>query len=199
MSENCEQFWLECPIALFQNFDIVPEKSMCHNNKLNAATRLAVLVSVVLYFAEIKNWYIFLGLSIALIIALKYLFCNKSDKKEGYKTIQTLNPVWYHEQELDPIESIDTFCDNDYEMLDDGIVDDIEYIDTEYQPKRWFGVSRLMPDEEEQLEGLDRRQLQQLNTSKFADREVEARESIVHIFKKELQERFEPDEYYESY
>lgn len=192
---ECEQFWLESPVALFDSLDIVPEKSMCINSKLNAATRLAILISIVLYVAKIKEWRLFLGGALIFIV-LVFFACRGS--KEGFRAIQTLNPVWYHDQTT-PIESIDSMCNQDYEMIDDNYTNDVEYIDTEYRPKLYFGHSNLMPDEEDQYEGLDRVQLQRLNTEKFANRTIEARESMVQIFKKELEERFEPDEYYESY
>lgn len=192
---ECEKFWLECPVQLFKSLDIVPEKSMCVGSKLNALTRLALLISLVLFVAKIKEWYMFL-IGALVFVVFSYFVCNGT--KEGFSGIQTLNPVWYHDQST-PIESIDAMCNQDYELVDDHYTNDVEYIDTEYRPRLYFGVSRLMPDEEDQFENLDRQQLQRLNTEKYADRTIEARESIVQIFKKELEERFEPDEYYESY
>lgn len=197
---ECEKFWLEHPLSLFTNFDILPERSMCTSSKLNAATRLSLVIALVLYFAKIENWYLFLAVSLTFIVLLKYVFCKQLSREE-YTSIPTLNPVWYHDQST-PIESIDSRCGEDFELISDDasyIENDIEYVDDEFQPRRFFGVSNLMPGEEEQPENLDRKQLQQLNSCKFADRTVEARESIVHIFKKQMAERFEPDEYYESY
>lgn len=193
---ECEKFWLECPLSLFESFDIIPEKSMCTNSKLNAATRLAILISIVLYFAKIKEWYLFLGGALTLIILSKYVFC--SGTKEGYKEIPTLTPVWFHKEPITPVEQLDAICNADFEMVEDE-VDDVEYVDDEYQPRRHLGISNMMPDEEELPDHMDRRQLQQLNTSRYADRIVAAREDVVKFFKKEMQERFEPDEYYEGY
>lgn len=197
--ETCEKFWLERPLDLFVSFDILPEQSMCTGSKLNAATRLALVIAAVLYVAKIDEWRIFL-LSVLALIVFIFFMCRRNESREGYTDVQVLNPVRYHDQST-PVESIvDSMCDDDYELVDDNVyTNDVEYIDSEYKPRRYFGVSRLMPDEEDQYENLDRRQLQRINTEKYADRIVEARESIVEIFKKELNERFEPDEYYESY
>lgn len=193
---ECEKFWLRCPLSLFNSLDILPEKSMCTSEKLNALTRLAVLISLVLLIAGNDKWYLLLLGTIVFVI-VAYFLCNI--RKQGFKSIQTLNPIWYHDQST-PIESVDSMCNQDYELVDDTYVNDVQYIDTEYRPRLYFGTSKgLMPDEEDQFENLDRKQLRRLNTEKFANREIEARESIVQIFKKELNERFEPDEYYESY
>lgn len=198
-NEVCEKFWLERPIDLFSTFDILPEKSMCTGSKLNAATRLAFVISAVLYLSKIDEWKIFFFGTMAMLI-VAFFICRKNEKREGYSDVQVLNPVWFHDQST-PIESVvDNMCDDDYELVDNDVyTNDVEYIDSDYKPRRYFGVSKLMPDEEDRYDGFDRRQLQRINTEKYADRIVESREASVSIFKKEIQERFEPDEYYESY
>lgn len=202
---ECEKFWLEHPASLFSNFDILPERSMCANAKLNAATRLVLIISIVLLFSKINDWYMFLLAGISLVLFLKYAVCGQ---RENFTELplQPLNPILVHSQTT-PIESIDAINDTecgDYEMLgedggDSTPINDVEYVDEQYKPKRYFGYSNLMPHEEEVPEGMDRKQLQYLNTNRYAERMCEARDATTFFIRKEMQERFEPDEYYESY
>lgn len=228
---DCEKFWFEHPPAILHNFEILPEKSMCMDAKLNALTRLAIIISIILYFAKIEEWKYFAIGSIVFILVLRYIV-YRQQSKEGFDPsamalpaarncdgdIKTLTPVVYHDQSynghtpIDNIEGCKTCGINDtYEKIDDtpsnsqpnkcNLVNDVEYIDDEdYKPKNFFGVTSLMPDDEYdhvsgKYEGLDRKQLQYLNTQKQAEREIEAREGIVQFIKQEMDERFEPDEY----
>jgi len=198
---ECEKFWLEHPLSLFTDFNILPEKSMCTDSKLNAATRLVLVISAVLFFSKIDQWYVFMLASILFICLLKYAFCRN---KEGFTEIplQPLNPLLRHCQET-PIDAIDSHCDGDFEMLqsEDGetIVNDVEYIDDEYRPRRYFGVSQLMPHEEDQNDyDMDRRELQFLNTNRYAERICEARDATTYFVRREIEDRFGPDEYFES-
>jgi len=195
---ECEKFWLECPLSLFKHVDILPQKSMCEDSKLNAITRLALVISLVLFFSKIKEWRHFLIGSLVFVLFLKYII-KGCKEKENFKSVRVLNPISYNDQST-PIDYIDSICDGEADHYDHDLrEDDIEYIDDTFEPRNEFGVSRLMPDEEVQPEGMDRKQLQFMNNVKFAERTIEARESVVQFFKKELAERFEPDEYYESY
>lgn len=178
---ECEKFWLEKPVELVNNFDILPEKSMCMDSKLNAATRLALIISLVLFFSKIDKWQYFLVGSIVFIIVLKYIVYKP--KKENFKPcFKALNPIGYNSQST-PIEAIDRACDM------------VEYYDDEYEPKSAFGVSKLMPDEEGIDYNMDRNQLQFLNTNKYAERIVESRNATSMYFVQAMNERFADDEY----
>lgn len=65
-------FWAKDPCVLFQNFAIFPTPDMTKNEKLNALTRLAIMVSIIMYFMEYQHWFIFLVLSLLVIVILAY-------------------------------------------------------------------------------------------------------------------------------
>ena len=65
-------FWAKDPSVLFQNFAIFPTPDMTKNEKLNALTRLSIVVSMVMYFMEYQHWFIFLVLSLLVMVILAY-------------------------------------------------------------------------------------------------------------------------------
>ncbi|ALX27573.1 putative membrane protein [Golden Marseillevirus] len=82
-----EKFWAEDLADLFCSLSIVPTASMSLNAKLNAVTRLVIIVSVIAYFLGYQYWYVFLLVSLALLILFKYT--RKESKKEGFTIPQT--------------------------------------------------------------------------------------------------------------
>jgi hypothetical protein len=65
-------FWAKDPTVLFQNFVVFPTPDMTKDEKLNALTRLAIMVSIIMYFMEYQHWFIFLILSLLVIVILAY-------------------------------------------------------------------------------------------------------------------------------
>lgn len=81
-------FWLQKPCALFENLEILPCGDMSKEEKLNALTRLIILISLVLFVSEVKWWLQFLVLGIVFVIILSSSLCPT--KKEGF----TINPTY---------------------------------------------------------------------------------------------------------
>jgi len=65
-------FWAKDPGVLFRSFAIFPTPDMTKNEKLNALTRLAIAVSIIMYYMEYQHWFIFLILSLLVIVILAY-------------------------------------------------------------------------------------------------------------------------------
>jgi len=78
-----DSFWAKDPAALFQNFAVFPTPDMTKNEKLNALTRLAVAVSIIMYFMEYQHWFIFLILSLLVIVILAYAGGPESFRTES--------------------------------------------------------------------------------------------------------------------
>ena len=91
-------FWFQHPEVLVKNFDLWPLAHMSFNNKLNAISRLVILLSVI-GFAYTKNTRILiagvttLGVIIFLHQQRKQLMDN--EKREGF-TLQDLVPNQYY-------------------------------------------------------------------------------------------------------
>ena len=88
-----EKFWLEDPAALFSSFSILPQDGMTQNQKLNALTRLSLILSLILFGCGCGYAIYFLIGSLVVIVILKYAFhsqpfvsLNKSVNKSHNKS-----------------------------------------------------------------------------------------------------------------
>lgn len=72
MSNN-EKFWLESPNSLYSKLSIFPHCGMTDCERLNAMTRLIVVIAVILFFIPLASWWLFLILGILLILGLYYI------------------------------------------------------------------------------------------------------------------------------
>ncbi len=79
-------FWGKDPCALFSSLSIIPCPEMTKDEKLNSLTRLVLLVCLILYFLEYKNWITILIISLAVIL----LIYVTSKNREGF----TLTPTY---------------------------------------------------------------------------------------------------------
>lgn len=85
MTSSDEKFWVEEPCSLFGDMTFFPTKSMTKTEKLNALTRLAIAISIVMYFMKYDHWFTFLILAILIIIILNYSGNSETFKKEEIK------------------------------------------------------------------------------------------------------------------
>lgn len=81
MSGGKTKFWVEEPSILFTDLVVFPTVSASKTEKLNALTRLAVVIAIIMYFMKYDNWFVFLILSILIIVVLNYAKVSESFKK----------------------------------------------------------------------------------------------------------------------
>ena len=67
------KFWVEDPCILLRDLNIFPTFDMTRNEKLNSLTRLSIIITIVMYLMDYKQWFTFLLLALLIIILLKYL------------------------------------------------------------------------------------------------------------------------------
>lgn len=65
---NCEQFWGSRIQDLFKSFRIIPMGQMTENEKINAFTRLILIITLILYFYNYTRWKQFLVFGLLLSI-----------------------------------------------------------------------------------------------------------------------------------
>ena len=84
------KFWLERPINLLCNYDIVPLNSMGIPEQMNAITRLIIIIFILLTLMNFSQSILFLLISLVLIIILYYIQRNQMEqfKKENFKFIE---------------------------------------------------------------------------------------------------------------
>lgn len=75
-------FWVEEPCELFSQWAILPTVRMSKEEKLNALTRLSILVSAIMYAMGNRAWFTFLIVAVLLMVILNY--GTKSGTFEGY-------------------------------------------------------------------------------------------------------------------
>jgi hypothetical protein len=74
---NNIKFWLQDYSYLFCNLKLVPKSSMNYNEQLNCLTRLVLLIFLILFFVGYSQSFIFLTISLGIIIILSIINNNK--------------------------------------------------------------------------------------------------------------------------
>ena len=67
------KFWLENPISLFQDLDILPNPTMTNDEKLNALTRAIIIISAIMFAFRFPTWWLFLFVGILVVIVIWYM------------------------------------------------------------------------------------------------------------------------------
>ena len=74
-----ERFFLEDPCNLFKNLSVIPLGEGSYGYKLNALTRLFILISLALYFVDNKYSIHLLAVGLSVILVLYIIAKNKED------------------------------------------------------------------------------------------------------------------------
>lgn len=80
---SSERFWLEEPVSLFRSTTLIPQCGMTTAARLNALTRLVLLIALILYLFCIGQWWLFLLLGLLLVIVLYYLDQQSQNRYNG--------------------------------------------------------------------------------------------------------------------
>lgn len=67
---NPSTFWFDNPNYLFQTFDILPQADMTDAERLNAMTRVIIVISAIMFLVQFQLWWLFLSLGLIVVIAL---------------------------------------------------------------------------------------------------------------------------------
>ena len=81
------KFWLENPCSLVTSLNFFPRSEMSKGEKLNALTRLSLLIAGVMYFMKYPHWLSFLVIAVLLAIILFYT--GNSPDKDGKTSCET--------------------------------------------------------------------------------------------------------------
>ena len=65
-----DNFWLDDPIKLFSNLNFVAKCDMTDNERLNAITRMLIIVSIILFYTKVKYWWVVLATGLLTIILI---------------------------------------------------------------------------------------------------------------------------------
>jgi len=79
-------FWIEAPICLITNFAIIPSADMTLEERMNAITRIVLIVFIIMLFLRCKQALLFLVISLAVITFLYYAKRRRLDAKRQEKS-----------------------------------------------------------------------------------------------------------------
>ena len=104
-----EMFWFQHPNVLIKDFEFWPQENMDFNRKLNAISRLVILLTT-LGFGYTQNMR-FLTVGIATLIVIVFLHRQKTelDKTEGFTTqniVPSTNMTFYKPNSKNPLSNV---------------------------------------------------------------------------------------------
>lgn len=85
-----KKFWIENISNLFCSFEIIPMKEMTTEEQMNSLTRLVILIFLLLFVIDYRYDFLFLMVSILLIICLYYILKKKGNTCENYGPVETV-------------------------------------------------------------------------------------------------------------
>lgn len=201
MSDTLEdvKFWLEDPCILFTDLEFFPRNSMNREAKLNALTRLAIVISMVMFAMEYQYWYVFLLCSILIIVIAQYCAKNKDEKHESFTIVPTrigddfsstvVAPVFTEENRVPP-PAYDTYS---------GIIDleDVPFEEPtrpqSYPYGQYLTRTNLMPGDEYLINmGATggAQSAREYANSAFMKNRLGFQENMMRVYKKSIDRRF---------
>lgn len=192
-----DKFWVDDPCILFSNFQIFPNPKQTKNEKLNALTRLAVIISIVLYYFEYEYWVSFLLVSLLTVLLLKYAGKrNKEGTKEGFTVVPTyagldlpqttVAPLFAEEWQIYP-PAYDLYTNVPPPSTFEEPLKPQSYPYGQYLTR-----TNLLPSDEYHIHMLSGgpRNAREYANSAFLRNEMAFRENMTRLYKKSLNRRF---------
>lgn len=203
---NKDQFWVEDFCILFEGMKIFPTRNMSTNQKLNALTRLSLVISVIMYLSDYKYWYLFLILAILLLVLLKYggesIKKKFNGKKEGFTVTPTYMSNDFHQTTVTPLFAeewhIPPPAYDLYTQVEQPFDEsNPNYFQTPIKPQsypygQYLTRTNLLPADEyvtHQFKGSPRQAREYIN-SQFLRHDMAFKENMTRILKKKLNRRF---------
>ena len=197
--DKVTKFWLEDPCILFTDICVFPTKEMSKEERLNALTRLALIISLVMYIMEYTNWFTFLVLALLIIFALQYAGSQTGAKREEFTVVPTyvgtdfqqtiVSPTFSEEWQVPP-PAYDLYTQVPYP-------NNSNFFETPLKPQsypygQYLTKTNLLPSDEYYTHlgcGSPRTAREYVNST-FLRHDLARRENMTRIFKKSLARRF---------
>lgn len=188
------KFWLEDVCELYASADVIPKKTMSHNQKLNALTRLVFIISIILYACDVSWWFTFLLLGLVVIVAMKY---GRHDV-EGYAALahytspdvtQTVVSPLYAEEYQIPPPSYTLVENRQPGPLPNALE---QFPAPAYPYGQYLTKTNLMPQDEYQthMSGGSANLAREYVNSQFLRHRLAHQEDSMRIYRKSLARRF---------
>lgn len=211
------KFWLQDPCVLFMDFAFIPTKDMSRIEKLNALTRLVLIISVVMYFLKYKQWSTFLVCGILLVIVI---YCMDDPKRkaevnedsvttipsadedvvEGFSIVPTylgtdfdqtiVSPTFAEEWQIPP-PAYDLYTQVPYAGAEKDTFE-MPLTPQSYPYGQYLTKTNLLPSDEyyTHMGCGGTNQAREYANSTFLRHDLAFRENMTRLYKKSLQRRF---------
>lgn len=193
------KFWIEDPAILFSDIVFLPTQGMTREQKLNAVTRLAVLISTGLYFSGQSEWLTFLLGSVLITTIINY--SNKIPNpilQENFSVVPTrigddfestiVSPSFSEEMRV-PAPAYDL-----YTNVDLSSPDFYEPVRPQSYPYgQYLTKTNLLPADQYYLDqnpSGGARSAREYAGSTFMKNDLAFRENMTRIYKKQIDRRF---------
>ena len=70
---SCIPFWIEDPKVLFNTFELIPNGKMTDAERLNAMTRVIIIIAAIMFLFKFPVWWLFLSLGLMVVIIFWYI------------------------------------------------------------------------------------------------------------------------------
>jgi hypothetical protein len=196
------KFFLEDPSILVTDMVIFPTANMTREQKLNALTRLAVIISAGMFVMEYNGWQTFLLSAVLILIVIQYVSKARKSSSEDVKENFTIVPT-YMDDDFSSTVVAPTFAEEwripppSYDQYTS--VENLEPTWQEpvrpqsYPYGQYLTKTNLLPSDEYMTHmnpsGGARSAREYVNSS-FTKHRMAYQENMMAIFKKKLNRRF---------
>ena len=201
------KFWIEDPCILFTDIVFFPTSEMSKEQKLNALTRLAIVITIIMFALDYEHWLIFLLLSILFIIIAQYSTKGSIDIGEGpggaaLKENFSIVPTRI-DDEWTTVTVAPTFAEETRVIAPAyDLYEGVEFIEPPFEepcrPQSWpngqyLSRTNLLPSDEYMVHmnpSGGAQSAREYVGSKFLAHDLAFRENMSRVFKKSLARRF---------
>jgi len=188
-----QKFWLDDPKELIKSLNIIPTKDMTKDEKLNALTRLVIIIAVFMVLFDYSHWLTFLLVALLIIIIIKYMDC----KREGFSVTPTYTstdfgqtivaPLFAEEWSINP-PAYDLYTNEAPQCYDEMS----KLTPAAYPHGQILSRTNVLPSDEYTIHQLDGGTIQARNyaNSAFLRHDLARRENLTRLYKKKLNRRY---------
>lgn len=201
-----EKFWINDPSILLMDFHLIPRRDMTRSEKLNALTRLAGVITAILYAYKYEYWQTFLAIAIAIIVLLSMVGKEDYSLKEHFTAVPTYQstspqaetsvaPLFAEEWQIYP-PAYDIYAN-----VPPPITFEEPLLPQSYPYGQYLTHTNLMPQDENavrQMSGSPRAAREFANDA-WTRHSLAFRDNMTKINKKLLAQRFQQSSLYDNF
>jgi hypothetical protein len=193
------KFWVEEPCVLLSQPSLFPSSDMSKTEKLNALTRLVVIITIIMYFMKYEHWSLFLILGVVILIILNYCNGDKSEEvsREDFTIVPTYTGTDFQQTIVSPTYAEEWQVPPPAYDLYTSVPSGADTFDQPLQPQsypygQYLTRTNLLPSDEyySHLGCGGPRTARNYINSTYLRNSLAFRENMTRLYKKKLNRRF---------